>query len=70
MAFRGTYIIDKNGIVRHESIMDRQVGRNPEEYLRLVKAFIFSDQSGEVCPAKWEPGQKSMIPNANNNQYK
>lgn len=70
VAYRATYIIDRNGIVRHSSINDLPVGRNPDEYLRLVKAFQFVDEHGEVCPAGWQPGQKSMIPDPKKNQYK
>jgi peroxiredoxin (alkyl hydroperoxide reductase subunit C) len=62
VSYRATYIIDKNGIVRHSSINDLPVGRNPDEYLRLVKAFQYVDTHGEVCPANWQPGQKTMIP--------
>lgn len=70
IAFRATYIIDKNGIVRHSSVNDLPVGRNPDEYLRLVKAFQFVDEHGEVCPANWQPGQKTMIPDPKKNNYK
>lgn len=70
VAFRATYIIDPKGIVRHSSINDLPVGRNPDEYLRLVKAFQFTDQHGEVCPANWQPGQKTMIPDPTKNNYK
>lgn len=70
VSYRATYIIDKHGIVRHSSINDLPVGRNPDEYLRLVKAFQFVDTHGEVCPANWQPGAKTMIPNPKNNNYK
>jgi len=60
ISFRATYIIDDKGILRHLSINDTPVGRNVDEVLRLVKAFKHSDVFGEVCPAKWEPGQKTM----------
>ena len=46
VAFRATYIIDRKGIVRHSSINDLPVGRNPDEYMRLVKAFQFVDEHG------------------------
>jgi len=62
IAFRGLFIIDGSGIIRHISINDLPVGRSPDETLRLVQAFQFSDQHGEVCPAKWKPGQKAMKP--------
>ena len=70
VAYRATYIIDAKGIVRHSSINDLPVGRNPDEYLRLVKAFQFVDEHGEVCPANWQPGQKTMITDPKKNQYK
>jgi alkyl hydroperoxide reductase subunit AhpC len=70
VSYRATYIIDKNGIVRHSSINDLPVGRNPDEYLRLVKAFQFVDTHGEVCPANWQPGAKTMIPDPKKNNYK
>ena len=60
VAFRGTFIIDKEGILRHISINDLPVGRNPEEILRLVQGFQYTDEHGEVCPAKWKPGEATM----------
>ncbi len=70
VAYRATYIIDTEGIIRHVSINDLPVGRNPAEYLRLVKAFQFVDKHGEVCPANWNPGEKTMIPDPSKNNYK
>ena len=70
VAFRATYIIDRKGIVRHQSINDLPVGRNPDEYVRLVKAFQFVDEHGQVCPAGWNPGDKTMVPDAKKNNYK
>ena len=46
------------------------VGRNPDEYVRLVKAFQYVDLHGEVCPANWQPGKKAMIPDTKSNNYK
>ena len=60
-AFRATFIIDTKGIIRHKSINDLPVGRNIDEVLRLVKAFQFVDKHGEVCPASWKPGDKTVI---------
>ena len=60
VAFRATYIIDTEGILRHMSIGDLPVGRNVDEILRLVKAFQYTDEFGEVCPAQWTPGKKAM----------
>ncbi|KAL4429882.1 hypothetical protein ABPG74_022905 [Tetrahymena malaccensis] len=69
-AYRGTFIIDKKGIIRHISINDLPVGRNIDEYLRLVEAFQFTDEHGEVCPAKWKPGGKGMVPNHQSEKLK
>ena len=63
VAYRATYIIDTKGILRHMSISDLPVGRNVEEVLRLVKAFQYTDEFGEVCPASWTPGAKTMVTN-------
>src|SRR6185312_9011884 len=60
VAYRATFIIDKNGILRHLSMNDLPVGRNIEETLRLVKAFQYTDEYGEVCPAQWNPGAATM----------
>ena len=53
---RATFIIDHKNVIRHYSINDFSVGREPTEILRLVKAFKFADEYGEVCPASWQPG--------------
>jgi len=63
VTYRGTFIIDPKGILRQYSINDLPVGRNIDEVLRLVQAFQFTDKYGEVCPAKWKPGGKTMAPN-------
>lgn len=60
IAFRGTFLIDKDGIVRHESINDFPLGRNIDEYLRLIDAQLHTEKYGEVCPANWEEGEKAM----------
>ena len=70
VAYRATYIIDKEGIVRHISMNDLPVGRNTDEVLRLVQAFQFTDEHGEVCPAKWKPGKKAMVPDAKSYKLK
>jgi alkyl hydroperoxide reductase subunit AhpC len=61
VAFRATYIIDKNQVIRHISINDLPVGRNVDEVLRLVKGYQYTDEFGEVCPASWQPGAKTMV---------
>lgn len=62
VALRGTFIIDGEGIVRSCTINDLNVGRNVDEILRLIEAFQFADEHGEVCPANWTPGEKTMVP--------
>jgi|Transcript_11706 peroxiredoxin (alkyl hydroperoxide reductase subunit C) len=62
-AFRALFIIDPNGTLRQKTINDLPVGRNVEEVLRLIDAFKFTDQHGEVCPANWRPGKKTMKDN-------
>ena len=60
--FRGLFIIDGKGILRQITINDLPVGRSVDETLRLVQAFQFTDEHGEVCPAGWTPGKKTMKP--------
>jgi peroxiredoxin (alkyl hydroperoxide reductase subunit C) len=60
IAYRGTFLIDKEGIVRHESINDLPLGRNIDEYIRLIDAQLHVEEFGEVCPANWLSGQKAM----------
>jgi alkyl hydroperoxide reductase subunit AhpC len=55
-ALRGTFIIDPQGIVRHTLANDLDVGRNPEETLRTLRAL----QTGELCPVSWRPGQRTL----------
>ena len=65
VAMRATYIIDRNGVLRHMCMNDFPVGRSVEETLRLVKAFMHTNEFGEMCPASWKPGQQSMKPEMN-----
>ncbi|NBV84142.1 peroxiredoxin, partial [bacterium] len=60
---RGTFLIDKEGIVRHQVINDTSLGRNVDETLRMVDALQFNERHGEVCPANWNPGDKTMKAN-------
>lgn len=62
VAYRGTFIIDKKGIVRHQLINDLPLGRNVEETIRTLDALIFTEEHGEVCPANWKKGEKAMKP--------
>jgi len=59
---RGLFIIDGNGIIRSVQVNDAPVGRSVEETIRLIQAFEFSDKHGEVCPANWKPGQRTIKP--------
>ena len=63
VTYRATYIIDEDGVVQHESINNMPLGRNVQEYLRLVDALTHVQEKGEVCPANWEEGKDAM--NAN-----
>jgi peroxiredoxin (alkyl hydroperoxide reductase subunit C) len=62
IAYRGLFLIDRNGIVRHQLINDLPLGRSVDEALRLLDALIFHEKHGEVCPANWKMGSKSMKP--------
>lgn len=64
VALRGTFIIDKKGIVRHQLINDLPLGRNVDETIRTLDALIFTEEHGEVCPANWKKGEKAMKPTA------
>jgi len=60
IAFRGTFLIDKDGVVRQETINDLPLGRNIDEMIRLVDALQHVEKFGEVCPANWEEGKEAM----------
>jgi peroxiredoxin 2/4 len=60
VAYRGLFLIDKTGVVRHQIVNDLHLGRSVEEVLRLIDALIFFEKHGEVCPANWQPGKKAM----------
>jgi len=62
IALRGLFIIDKNGVLKHSTINDLNLGRNVDEVLRLLDAIDFSEEHGEVCPANWKKGDKAMKP--------
>ncbi len=63
IAYRGLFLIDKNGIVQHQVVNNLPLGRNIDEALRMVKALQFFEKNGEVCPANWNEGSKAMKPN-------
>jgi peroxiredoxin (alkyl hydroperoxide reductase subunit C) len=60
VAFRGSFLIDKNGTVRHQVVNDLPLGRNVDEMLRMVDALQFTEEHGEVCPAGWNKGKPGM----------
>lgn len=62
VALRASFIVDTKGIVRHSSFNDLPIGRSVDEALRLIKAIQFYDEHGEVCPANWQPGGKTIDP--------
>lgn len=62
IAYRGLFIIDKVGIVRHQVVNDLPLGRNVDEVIRMLDALVFFEENGEVCPANWQKGLKSMKP--------
>jgi len=62
MALRATFIIDPEGVVQFELIHDLGIGRNVKEILRSLDALQYTREHGEVCPAGWEPGKETMVP--------
>ena len=64
VAFRGTFLIDREGVVRHAVVNDLPLGRNIDDAVRMVKALAHFEQNGEVCPANWTEGQDAMKPTA------
>jgi alkyl hydroperoxide reductase subunit AhpC len=63
VTYRATYLIDEDGLVFHEGVNHMPVGRNVNEFLRLIDAYTHVQEKGEVCPANWEEGKDAM--NAN-----
>jgi len=64
VALRGTFLIDKEGMVRHAVINDLPLGRSIDEALRMVDALKFHEEHGDVCPANWQEGEDAMKPTA------
>jgi peroxiredoxin 2/4 len=60
IAYRGLFLIDKAGVVRHQLVNDLPLGRNVDEALRMVDALNFFEENGEVCPANWSEGKDGM----------
>jgi len=65
VTYRATYLIDETGKIFHESVNDMPLGRNVNEYLRLVDAYTHVQTKGEVCPANWEEGKDAMTADRN-----
>ncbi|MDO9154905.1 MAG: peroxiredoxin [Paludibacter sp.] len=59
-AYRGLFLIDKSGVVRHQLVNDLPLGRSVDEVLRLIDALQFTEEYGEVCPANWKKGDKAL----------
>jgi peroxiredoxin (alkyl hydroperoxide reductase subunit C) len=62
VALRGLFLIDKDGIVRHELVNDLPLGRSVDEALRMLDALQFFETYGDVCPADWHPGEEAIKP--------
>ncbi len=60
VAFRGSFLIDKSGVVQHQVVNNLPLGRNIDEMIRMVDALQFTEEHGEVCPAGWNKGAKGM----------
>ncbi|HJV26354.1 MAG TPA: peroxiredoxin [Aromatoleum sp.] len=60
VAFRGSFLIDQKGVVRHQVVNDLPLGRNIDEMIRMVDALQFTEEHGEVCPAGWNKGKAGM----------
>ena len=65
VALRGLFLIDKAGVVRHQVVNDLPLGRSVDEALRMVKALQFVETHGEVCPANWNEGSRTIKPTVN-----
>ncbi len=63
VAYRGSFLIDTNGVVRHQVVNDLPLGRNVDEMIRMVDALLFHEEHGEVCPAGWNKGDAGMQAN-------
>lgn len=64
IALRGTFLIDKEGVIRHAVINDLPLGRNIDETMRMLDSLQFHEQHGDVCPANWKEGEDAMTPTA------
>ncbi len=64
IALRGLFLIDREGVIRHQVVNDLPLGRNVNEALRILHALQFTEKHGEVCPANWNRGEDAMVPTA------
>jgi len=62
-AYRGLFLIDKQGVVRHQIVNDMPLGRSVDEVLRLIDALQFAEENGSVCPANWHKGDEALKEN-------
>lgn len=62
VAFRGLFLIDKNGVIQHMVVNNLPLGRSVDETLRMIDALTHFEQHGEVCPADWKPGKATIVP--------
>lgn len=68
IALRGLFLIDKDGVIRHQVVNDLPLGRSTDEVLRMVKALQFFETNGEVCPANWKDGAATIKPDPKGSQ--
>ncbi len=68
ICLRGLFLIDKEGVVRHQVVNDLPLGRSVDEALRTVKALQFVEENGEVCPANWQEGARTIKPTPSDSQ--
>ena len=64
ISLRGLYLIDKEGVIRHQVVNDLPLGRSVSEALRMLDALQFTEEFGDVCPANWQKGDEAMAPTA------
>lgn len=62
IAYRGLFLIDKEGVVRHQIVNDLPLGRSVDEALRMLDALVYFEKNGEVCPANWQNGKRAFKP--------
>ncbi len=68
IALRGLFLIDKEGVLRHQLVNDLPLGRSVDEVIRMIDALQFFEENGEVCPANWKPGSDTIKPDPENSK--